>query len=101
MRSIDIHAHIAPSKAVELEEGKDWHGFTKHSDGDRQYLLWDSTRYGLHPSYFLTPEQRLARMDSMGVDIHVLSTWTQLYNYNLPLETATATSQDCNDYVRS
>ena len=99
MRSIDVHAHVAPAKAIHLEEGQDWHGFTKKTESGRQFLMWDSKRYGLHPSYFLTPEQRLAQMDAFGVDIHVLSTWTQLYNYDLPLEAAIATSRDCNDYV--
>ena len=99
MRSIDIHAHTAPSKAVHLEEGKQWHGFTKHSESGRQFLLRDSVRYRLHPSYFHTTEERLAQMDTMGVDVHVLSTWSQLYNYDLPLEVGIATSVDCNDYV--
>jgi len=99
MRSIDIHAHTAPSKAVHLAEGKEWHGFTKQSEAGRHFLVRDSNRYGLHPSYFRTPEERLAQMDAMGVDVHVLSTWTQLYNYDLPLEVGIATSVDCNDYV--
>jgi aminocarboxymuconate-semialdehyde decarboxylase len=33
------------------------------------------------------------------VDVHVLSTWVGLYNYNLPLEIGAATSKDCNDDV--
>jgi aminocarboxymuconate-semialdehyde decarboxylase len=33
------------------------------------------------------------------VDIHVLSTWTQLYNYQLPAPVGTATCRDCNDSV--
>jgi aminocarboxymuconate-semialdehyde decarboxylase len=47
----------------------------------------------------LTPEQRLAEIDSLGVDVHVLSTWVGLYNYDLPLEVGAATAKDCNDYV--
>jgi aminocarboxymuconate-semialdehyde decarboxylase len=38
-------------------------------------------------------------MDSLGVDVHVLSTWVGLYNYDLPLEVGAATAKDCNDYV--
>ena len=99
MRSIDIHAHIAPTKAVFLEAGKEWHGFTRLEDSGRHFLVRDSRRYWLHPNYLWTPEQRLANMDSLGVDVHVLSTWVGLYNYNLPLEIGAATSKDCNDYV--
>lgn len=99
MRSIDIHAHIAPAQAMDLSEGENWHGFTKAEDAGRQFLVFDSKRNWLHPSYLKTTEQRLSEMDSIGVDVHVLSTWTQLYNYELPIEVALATSRDCNDYV--
>jgi hypothetical protein len=37
-------------------------------------------------------------MDSLGVDVHVLSTWVGLYNYDLPLEVGAATAKDCNNY---
>jgi aminocarboxymuconate-semialdehyde decarboxylase len=99
MRSIDIHAHSAPAKAVFLEAGKEWHGFTRLEDSGRHFLVRDSRRYWLHPNYLWAPEQRLANMDSLGVDVHVLSTWVGLYNYNLPLEIGAATSKDCNDDV--
>jgi aminocarboxymuconate-semialdehyde decarboxylase len=84
---------------VFLEAGKEWHGFTRLEDSGRHFLVRDSSRYWLHPNYLWTPEQRLANMDSLGVDVHVLSTWVGLYNYNLPLEIGAATSKDCNDYV--
>ncbi|HZA23090.1 MAG TPA: amidohydrolase family protein [Dehalococcoidia bacterium] len=99
MRSIDIHAHIAPGKAVQLKDGQDWHGFTKVEQGGRHFLLRDSRRYGLHPNYLWTPEERIANMDSLNVDVHVLSTWVGLYNYDLPPEVGVATSRECNDYV--
>ena len=99
MRSIDIHAHVAPAKAVNLASGENWHGFTKLEISGRQFLVYDSQRNWLHPSYLKTPEQRLEEMDSINVDVHVLSTWTQLYNYHLPAEVGIATCKDCNDYV--
>ena len=99
MRTIDVHAHLAPAKALQLEDGQQWHGFSKVEGSGQHFLVLDSKRYWVHPSFFWTPEQRLAHMDSIGVDIHVLSTWSQLYNYDLPLEVGTATSRDCNEYV--
>jgi len=99
VRSIDIHAHIAPEKATRLASGQEWHGFTKVEESGRHFLTLGPKRYWLHPRYFLTPEQRIADMDSLGVDIHVLSTWVGLYNYNLPPEVGAATAKDCNDYV--
>ena len=99
MRSIDIHAHIAPAKAVNLKEGENWCGFARTEASGRQFLVQGNKREWLHPSYFLTPEERIAAMDSVGVDVHVLSTWVGLYNYDLPSDVGTATSKDCNDYV--
>jgi aminocarboxymuconate-semialdehyde decarboxylase len=99
VRSIDIHAHIAPEKATKLASGQEWHGFTKVEESGRHFLTLGPKRYWLHPRYLLTPEQRIADMDSLGVDIHVLSTWVGLYNYNLPPEVGAATAKDCNDYV--
>jgi aminocarboxymuconate-semialdehyde decarboxylase len=99
MRSIDIHAHIAPAKATQLEAGKDWHGFTKMEGSGRHFLVYGSRCYWMHPKYLLTPEERIADMDSLGVDVHVLSTWVGLYNYGLPLEVTAATAKDCSDYV--
>jgi len=99
MRSIDIHAHIAPGKAVNLGPGQEWHGFTRQEISGRQVLVSGDKRAGLHPSYLITPEERIARMDALGVDMHVLSTWVGLYNYDLPAEIGIGTSRDCNDHV--
>jgi aminocarboxymuconate-semialdehyde decarboxylase len=99
VRSIDIHAHIAAEKATKLADGQEWHGFTKVEESGRHFLALGPKRYWLHPKYLLTPEQRIADMDSLGVDFHVLSTWVGFYNYNLPLQVGAATAKDCNDYV--
>ena len=99
MRSIDIHAHIAPAIAANLADGQDWHGFTRQEGSGRQFLVRGSKRSWLHPKYLLTPEQRIAEMDSLGVDVHVLTTWVGLYNYDLPADVGAATARDCNDYV--
>jgi aminocarboxymuconate-semialdehyde decarboxylase len=99
MRSIDVHAHVAPGPAINLAPGQDWHSFTKMEESGRHFLVLGSKRYWLHPKYLLTPEQRLAEMDSLGVDVHVLSTWVGLYNYDLPVEVGAATAKDCNDYM--
>ena len=99
MRSIDIHAHIAPAVAANLSEGQEWHGFTRQEAGGRQFLVRGPKRQWLHPKYLLTPEQRIAEMDSLGVDVHVLTTWVGMYNYDLPAEVGTGACRDCNDHV--
>ncbi len=100
MRSIDVHAHIVPADVANLRDGQEWHGFTaERGESGQTTVARGDKRFSLHPKFRLTPEERLAEMDSLGVDVHVLSTWTQLYNYDLPPEVGAATARDCNDYV--
>ena len=99
MRTIDIHAHIAPAVAANLPAGQEWHGFTRQEANGRQFLVQPNKRQWLHPKYLLTPEQRIAEMDALKVDVHVLTTWVGLYNYDLPAEQGAAIARDCNDYV--
>ncbi len=98
MASIDIHAHILPRHVTELANGGDWHGYTLRTGDSAGNVL---TRQGkdaqVIPKLMFTPEQRLADMDSLGVDVHVLSTWTRLYNYDLPTSDCLAIARDCND----
>ena len=98
MASIDIHAHILPRHIAELTNGGDWHGYTLRTGDSAGSVL---TRQGKNaqviPKLMFTPEQRLAEMDSLGVDVHVLSTWTRLYNYDLPTSDCLAIARDCND----
>ena len=75
MRSIDIHAHITPQcfwKAT--EGGRDWHSLRREQDArGREYALVGGRRQQLPPKARWNPEERLADMDSLGVDVHVLS----------------------------
>ena len=65
MRSIDIHAHITPEGFLRAaEKGEDWYGIKTAS----------VQNYMSNPRTAWSPEQRLADMDSLGVDVHVLST---------------------------
>ena len=100
MSSIDIHAHILPAHLAELESGSEWHGFSVEQDEAGQTTLTSGPKnLRLLPKLMQPPEQRLLEMDSLGVDVHVLSTWTQLYNYDLPTDVCVATSRESNDYV--
>ena len=100
MRSLDIHAHIVPDSLGQLKEGGDWHGFTIERAGEGQdYLARGSKRTWLHPRLLWSPQERLADMDSTGVDVHVLSTWIGLYNYDLDADVCAATSRDINNYI--
>src|SRR5919109_499467 len=63
MRAIDLHAHLTPQCFQrEVLAGRTWHGMT-NAEGEL-----------FNPMNAWTPEQRLADMDSLGVDIQVVST---------------------------
>ena len=89
-RSIDIHAHITPEGFLRAaENGEDWYGTMADAGG----------MYNYNPKTAWSPEQRLADMDSLGVDVHVLSTNAYFYNYDKDAEAITNMSREANDYV--
>ena len=90
VRSIDIHAHISPEGFIRAaERGEDWYGTMADAGGMVNY----------NPRTAWSPEERLADMDSIGVDVHVLSTNAYFYNYDKDAETVTKMSREANDYV--
>jgi aminocarboxymuconate-semialdehyde decarboxylase len=101
MRSIDIHAHLTPQCFWRATEGGgNWHTLRREQDArGRQIALVGDRRQPLPPKTRWTPEERLADMDSLGVDIHVLSPYSGFYNYQLDAAVATATSRDSNDEI--
>ena len=90
MRAIDLHAHLTPQCFQrEVLAGKTWHGMTS-AEGE------------LHNSMNAwTPEQRLADMDSLGVDIQVVSTNVAFYKYDQDVTTTTAIARACNNEVHA
>jgi aminocarboxymuconate-semialdehyde decarboxylase len=101
MRSIDIHAHLTPQCFWRATEGSgNWHTLRREQDArGRQYAVVGGKRQQLPPRARWTPEERLADMDSLGVDIHVLSPYSGFYNYELDTAVATATAKDSNDEI--
>ena len=73
MRTIDIHAHITPVGFVEASQrGEAWHGMPPDS----------MSIHRNNPKTHWTPEERLADMNSLGVDVQVLSTNAYIYTYD-------------------
>jgi aminocarboxymuconate-semialdehyde decarboxylase len=103
MRSIDVHAHLTPQCFWQAtDNGGDWHTLRRETDArGMEYAVVGGRRQALPPRARWTPEARLADMDSLGVDMHVLSTYVGFYNYDLPLEVARATSMETNDEIAS
>ncbi len=101
MQSIDIHAHLTPQCFWRsTKNGGNWHGLTREQNArGHELAVIAGARSALPPRARYTPEQRLADMDSLGVDIHVLSPYSGFYNYHLDAAIAKATSQDSNNEI--
>jgi aminocarboxymuconate-semialdehyde decarboxylase len=101
MRSIDVHAHLTPQcfwRAT--ENGGDWYTIKRDKDarGQEQAVI-AGRRQSLPPRAKWTPEERLADMDSLGVDVHVVSPYVGFYNYHLDASIAAATARATNDEI--
>src|SRR2546427_10125586 len=101
MRSIDVHAHLTPQcfwRAT--ENGGDWHTIRREKDarGMEQAIVGDR-RQSQPPRARWTPQERLADMDSLGVDVHVVSPYVGFYNYHLDTAVALATSRATNEEI--
>ena len=69
MRTIDIHAHISPEGYINaVAKGESWHGMPAEPRVAGDYL----SILGSNPKTTWTPEERLADMNSLGVDVQVL-----------------------------
>ena len=101
MRSIDIHAHLTPQcfwRAT--ENGGLWHTIKRETNArGMEVAVVGGRPQPLPPRAKWTPEERLADMDSLGVDVHVLSTYVGFYNYHLPADVARASSRAINDEI--
>ena len=90
MRTIDIHAHITPEAYIAASrKGEAWHGIAPQSISNMSY----------NPRTTWTPQERIADMNSLGVDVQVLSTNASFYNYDMDASVVAAMARDCNDYV--
>jgi aminocarboxymuconate-semialdehyde decarboxylase len=88
MRAIDLHAHLTlQCFQREVLAGKTWYGMTR-AEGEL-----------FNPMNAWTPEQRLADMNSLGVDVQVVSTNVAFYKYDQDVATTTAIAQACNNEV--
>ena len=100
MRSIDIHAHLMHSRMLErLQKGESWHGVTGHRNSQGQLIfgLGDRTM-ALSPAFSWNVDQRLADMNSLGVDVQVVSTFIGYYDFKSDDEAAAA-CREANEEV--
>ena len=87
MRSIDIHAHLTPQCFLQaMAAGQSWHGV---NPGDMFVA----------PRNVWTPQQRIDDMNSLGVDVQVVSTGAAFYFYDRDPQVISAMHRECNEEV--
>ena len=92
MRSIDIHAHITPESCLDaMRQGSGWHSLAAQQVA-RRYQ-------GYTPRGMWGPDEGLKDMDSLGVELHILSTHSFMYFYDGDAEAVAKMDRECNDYV--
>lgn len=95
---IDVHAHHVPPALADLvdTEGPRYGLGTERTADRVAFRLGDHTTRPLHPRLWdLT--SRVDRMDRAGVDVQVLSTWTELAGYHLDEDAAVFLARGSND----
>jgi aminocarboxymuconate-semialdehyde decarboxylase len=88
MRTIDLHCHLTPQCfQQEVLNGRTFHGL--------------NADYGelFNPRNAWTPEQRILDMNSMGIDVQVVSPNVSFYRYDADVSTTTAIARDCNNEI--
>ena len=87
VKSIDIHAHLTPQCFIQaMNRGEEWHGVKPGTMRVAPRAVW-------------TPEQRLNDMNSLGVDVHVVSTGAAFYFYDKDPQVIAAMHRECNEEV--
>ena len=90
MRSIDIHAHMTAQCLIRAKEaGREWHGLKPEEMGGMLRSV----------KWCWTPEQRLADMNSLGVDIQIVSSGDMFYQQSRDANVVAAMHREINDEV--
>jgi aminocarboxymuconate-semialdehyde decarboxylase len=85
MAVIDIHNHVTPRRFVEaIEREGAWH--TLDADVGELHI----------PKFSIPAEERIAEMDAMGVDVHVLTVNTGFFKYDLDAAVTREIADECN-----
>ena len=103
MRSIDIHAHLMPRALLQtVQSGNSWHGITlvKNEQGF-DTIKTRSLQVRLGGRLRWDPEERLADMNGLGVDVQVVSIFPLLYSYDADADAGIAIARETNDEIAS
>jgi aminocarboxymuconate-semialdehyde decarboxylase len=85
---IDVHAHVTPPSFREaVLDGGTWHTLT-NAIGELEI-----------PEFSISPEDRIAKMDAAGVDMHVLTVNNDFYRYELDPAVTQEIARACNEEI--
>ena len=102
MRSIDIHAHVVPQSMWRtVTGGGEWYGVRHEPAGEGLGFTVSQGRKSrvTTPKVRFSPEERMADMDALGVDMQVVSIHTPLMGYHLPPSEARQLAREVNDEI--
>jgi aminocarboxymuconate-semialdehyde decarboxylase len=86
VRVIDIHNHVTPRRFVDaIARDGTWH--TLGPDVGELHI----------PAFSVAPDERIAQMDAIGVDTHVLTVNTDFFRYDLDAQLSRTITEECND----
>jgi len=98
--TIDIHCHVRSDKAADMVEGNDavskWYLETAASPPSQAQNRANGVRT---MEQGRSPEQRIADMDLMGIDIQAISPAPRQTYYGADPDLGLATAQACNDFI--
>jgi aminocarboxymuconate-semialdehyde decarboxylase len=99
---VDVHAHLLPGSAIAAaEKGTDWFGSRVETDSlGRPEIVTGDYRVTMGgPANWESIEQRIAKMDAVGVDRQVISLNPILFRYYLEPADAIECSKAVNDEI--
>ncbi|HEX3954199.1 MAG TPA: amidohydrolase family protein [Stellaceae bacterium] len=98
--AIDIHCHVRCDKATAMVEGNEavsrWYLETQASPQSQAINQANGVRTALQSS---SPEQRIADMDHMGIDIQAISPAPRQTYYGADPDLGLAVSREINDFM--
>lgn len=99
---VDVHAHLLPRSAIAAaENGTNWFGSQVERDAlGRPEIVTGDYRVSLGgKAHWESIEQRMSRMDDMGVDMQVISLNPILFRYYLDPANAAEAATAVNDEI--
>ena len=96
---IDIHCHVIPEEFWKASDaGDSWFGASLVSRNESHYIDTDARFAGpIEPNWRLSVDERIALMDSIGIDIQVVSTPPYFFNYHLNAKEGKESARTINE----